>query len=238
MAKKRLGVRETTELINKLDLEPVLNDKVRQVRWLYNNSNKCTKVYEEKLVRIMIHRLQERIQELELSRGKENTTQSNPNQNTMTHYFITPKDSKTGQKFASIQAKVNESKAQIKKLSEEIGFKEYYNPTYFLAGGIDGLVFPKTPDKKIWKDYGDNSWMPKKNTKKGKEIQAKLDSVVSVTRYELNQCIGYTGYAGFIGFAFNPDAFGFTLNDEWGVSAPKDCEEVTLSKFKEVFLLD
>lgn len=70
MAKKRLGIRETDELINKLDLAPVLNDKVRQVRWLYDNSNKCTKVYEEKLVRIMIHRLQERIKELELRVGK------------------------------------------------------------------------------------------------------------------------------------------------------------------------
>ena len=70
MAKKRLGLRETDELINNLDLAPVLNDKVRQVRWLYNNSNKCTKVYEEKLVRIMIHRLQERIKELESSVGK------------------------------------------------------------------------------------------------------------------------------------------------------------------------
>jgi hypothetical protein len=70
MAKKRLGLRETDELINNLDLAPVLNDKVRQVRWLYNNSNKCTMVYDEKLVRIMIHRLQERIKELESSDGK------------------------------------------------------------------------------------------------------------------------------------------------------------------------
>lgn len=65
MTKKTLGSRETDDLIRNLDLEPVLKYKVRQVRWLYNNSNKCTKVYEEKLVRIMIHRLKERIKELE-----------------------------------------------------------------------------------------------------------------------------------------------------------------------------
>ena len=66
MAKKKiLGIREVDELIMRLDLEPVLNSRVRQVRWLYNNSNKYTNVYEEKLVRIIVHRLKERINELE-----------------------------------------------------------------------------------------------------------------------------------------------------------------------------
>lgn len=67
MAKKKRSIKETDQLINALDLDPVLNEKVRQVRWLYNNSNKCTRVYDEKLVRIIVHRLREKIKELELS---------------------------------------------------------------------------------------------------------------------------------------------------------------------------
>jgi hypothetical protein len=63
--KKRLRIGETTKLIENLDFDPVLESHVRQVRWLYHNHNKCTWVYEEKLVRIMIHRLRERIEELE-----------------------------------------------------------------------------------------------------------------------------------------------------------------------------
>lgn len=63
--KKPLGIKETDRLINELNLQPVLKDRLRQVRWLYNNGNKCRKVYDEKLVRLMIHRLQERIKELE-----------------------------------------------------------------------------------------------------------------------------------------------------------------------------
>lgn len=61
----RLGIRDIDKMIEELNFAPVLKAQVRQVKWLYNNSNKCTMVYDEKLVRLMIHRLQERIKELE-----------------------------------------------------------------------------------------------------------------------------------------------------------------------------
>jgi len=54
---KAMSPVKLTELINNLDMAPILDNQVRQVRWLYHNSNKCTRVYDEKLVRIMIHRL-------------------------------------------------------------------------------------------------------------------------------------------------------------------------------------
>lgn len=63
--RKRLGIKEADELMDNLDLAPILDIRVRQVRWLFNNSNKCLMVYDEKLVRLMVHRLQERIKELE-----------------------------------------------------------------------------------------------------------------------------------------------------------------------------
>lgn len=69
MAKeKRLNPKEIDELLKQLNFEPILKQQVRQVRWLYNNANKCTMVYDEKLVRIMIHRLHERIKFLEEQR--------------------------------------------------------------------------------------------------------------------------------------------------------------------------
>lgn len=63
--RKQLSIKQIDEHIDDLDMLPVLKSQVRQVRWLYNNSNKCTMVYEEKLVVLMIHRLRERIFELE-----------------------------------------------------------------------------------------------------------------------------------------------------------------------------
>lgn len=65
--KKHMSLSDVDRKLENLDLEPILNDKVRVVKWLYNNSNKLTRVYEEKLVRLIVHKLNQRIKELEQS---------------------------------------------------------------------------------------------------------------------------------------------------------------------------
>lgn len=62
---KSMSLKELDQHLDALDLQPVLKNKTRQVRWLYNNGNKCLNVYEEKLVRLMVHRLQTKINELQ-----------------------------------------------------------------------------------------------------------------------------------------------------------------------------
>jgi hypothetical protein len=62
---KSMKYKEFEKSINSLDTSPILNNYVRQVRWLYNNGNKCTMVYDEKLVRTIVHKLKKRIDELE-----------------------------------------------------------------------------------------------------------------------------------------------------------------------------
>jgi hypothetical protein len=47
------------------DFDFILDHQTRRVRWLYANSNKMTMVYEERLVRMMIQKLQNRIKELQ-----------------------------------------------------------------------------------------------------------------------------------------------------------------------------
>ncbi len=47
------------------DIPDLLDAQVRQVRWLYKNSNKCTRVFEEKMVRLVVAKLQNRINQLE-----------------------------------------------------------------------------------------------------------------------------------------------------------------------------
>ena len=59
--KKRMSLKEFDQYLDRLDIQPILNSRVRQVRWLYNNSNKCTMVYDEKLVRLIVHKLSEEI---------------------------------------------------------------------------------------------------------------------------------------------------------------------------------
>jgi hypothetical protein len=66
MAKKKImKLSEMDALLDALDIEPILNNRVRRVKWLYNNGNKMRMVYDEKLVRLIVHRLQTRIKELE-----------------------------------------------------------------------------------------------------------------------------------------------------------------------------
>lgn len=61
MAKIKMSINEIDQHLDRLDIQPILNSRVRQVRWLYNNSNKCTNVYDEKLVRLIVHRLSKEI---------------------------------------------------------------------------------------------------------------------------------------------------------------------------------
>jgi hypothetical protein len=63
--KKIMSLKEFDAHLDSLDIQPILASRVRQVKWLYNNSNKMTKVYDEKLVRLIVHRMQQKINELQ-----------------------------------------------------------------------------------------------------------------------------------------------------------------------------
>lgn len=41
------------------EIKSLLNSQKRQVKWLFNNSNKMTIVYEEKFVRLLLHKIQQ-----------------------------------------------------------------------------------------------------------------------------------------------------------------------------------
>jgi hypothetical protein len=64
LKKGQLSLSQIDDHLKRLDLQPVLKSQARQVKWLFNNGNKRTIVYNEKLVRIMIHRMQEEIDNL------------------------------------------------------------------------------------------------------------------------------------------------------------------------------
>jgi len=152
-------------------------------------------------------------------------------------YFITKKTSETGKKFQVISEKSDEVFKADKALAKEIGFHQW-RPGYWLVyGGFSSLIFKNTPDEKVFKKVNGNEWMPKKNTKVGKEIQAKLDATPRVTIDELNQCIGFNGSPfKTIGFAQNnKEYFGFIISEKWDVKIPSDCEEVTCSIYRELF---
>jgi len=152
-------------------------------------------------------------------------------------YFITKRTSETGKKFQKIEDKSKLIHEQQVALSKEIGFKQWRGGYWMVYGGFSSLIFDENPDPKIFKRVNGNEWMPKKNCKEGKEIQSKLNSADVVQKHELNMCVGFDGEPfETIGFAATNDQFfGFIIDAKWEHDAPKDCEEVTYSKYKELF---
>lgn len=152
-------------------------------------------------------------------------------------HFITKKTSETGKKFQVISDKTNVIHKADKAIADEIGFEQWRGGFWLVYGGFSSIIFNEKPDEKIWKKVNGNEWMPRKSTKAGRLIHYKLSSTPRVTIDELNQCIGFNG-APFktIGFAQNnKEYFGFIVKEEWNVKIPKDCEEVTTSKYNELF---
>jgi hypothetical protein len=152
--------------------------------------------------------------------------------------FITKRTSETGKKFEAIVKRIDEAFNVQKKLAKEFGAKQWRPAYWVVAGGFSALdIDSEKVDKKIWKNVNSNEWMPRLTTKEGKEIQQRFDAMPKVTRGDLNTCIGFNdSLFRCIGFTrTNKEYFGFIVGDDWGVKIPSDCEEVTVSRYKELF---
>ena len=156
-------------------------------------------------------------------------------------YFITPKNSETGKKFQKIADKLDVSFENQKALAKKYAFTSWRGDRWVGAGGISWVIFPKgaTIDTKVWKQIkGKDEYMPLLNIKQGKAIQADFDQAITVTKAELNACIGWDeGFSKSIGFdGTNDKYFGFIIDDDWtDIIIPNDCTEVTATKYRELF---
>ena len=155
-------------------------------------------------------------------------------------YFITKRTSKTGKKFQKIANKLDVCFENQKALAEKYGFTSWRGAYWVVAGGISSVMFPKgtTIDIKVWKEVKKGEYMPRLNTKQGKAIQADFDQAVTLSKAELNACIGWEeGFSKSIGFdSSNDKYFGFTLDDDWDdITISADCSEITKTKYRELF---
>jgi len=155
-------------------------------------------------------------------------------------YFITKRTSATGKKFQIIADKMNVISDAQRALSKEIGFKTWRGGYWIFWGGFSAVIFEKEPDLKLWKKVNGSEWMPRLNSKEGKALQAKLDACPKMRPDEINKCIGFSGQPfKTIGFARNSKThFGFIVKQEWGVKIPKDCKEVTETKYNSIFKIN
>lgn len=158
-------------------------------------------------------------------------------------YYKTAITSETGEKFAEIKNRCSSCDEQVKSFLAKYGFEEYRRAIGSLSGGISSCCNPNINlDTKLWKEsgYGPDEYMPKLNSKKGMAIMHEINALPIVELSELNEIVGYKAAAfntSNIGFHFdNNGYFGFILLDKWGVKPPVDCEEITASEYKELFM--
>ena len=155
-------------------------------------------------------------------------------------YFITKRTSKTGKKFQKLSDKFNVCFENQKALADKYGFTYWREALWKVAGGISSVIFPEDTivDTKIWKEVRNGEYMPKLNIKQGKAIQADFNKAVTVSKSELNACIGWDeGFSQSIGFnSSNDKYFGFIIDDDWtDIIIPNDCTEITATKYRELF---
>lgn len=154
----------------------------------------------------------------------------------MSIYYIVKRTSVTGKKFVALEKQIAIMRKQHKALSKELGFTQYRGG-YGCFGGFSAICFDKEPNMEVWKRVNRGEYMPRLNTKAGKEIQAKLNAPIKISHNELNKCIGFDGFPfQTIGYNANSKTyFGFIVGDDWGVKIPKDCKEVTNSQYQKTF---
>jgi hypothetical protein len=154
--------------------------------------------------------------------------------------YITKKSSATGKKLAEVEMKMNECFDVQIAMAKKYGFKKWRRGFWCVSGRFSAVIFaPNTEvDTKVWKNVNGskNEWMPKCNTKKGKEIQKDFDTMPCVKPSELNNCVGYNETFGNIGFNRGNDKFyGITAEDLWEIKAPADCKEITTTEYNNLF---
>lgn len=154
-------------------------------------------------------------------------------------FFITKRYSETGLKFQKLDDKRKSMYLMMDNLQEEVRADNYYTSSNHAFGAIISFVFEKEPDLKIWKySKKDNDYTPKVSSKEGKIIKEKMKLIEFISKKELNSCItDKLLFAKTIGFNWsNKDFFGITIREEWGIEMPNDCEEVTTTKYNEMFV--
>lgn len=157
-------------------------------------------------------------------------------------YYRTKRTSETGLKFCSLIEKIRVQEEQIKNLSEKYGFTKYLRSRTCFSG-LSSVTFEtkdslNIPDSKYWKRLKWGYYIPKVNTKKGKEIAKDFNSVITITSKEVNSIVGYEldNPWGHIGLAFKQDTdyIGFETTNEIDFTPPADCEEITYTEYKKL----
>lgn len=155
-------------------------------------------------------------------------------------YYITKRDSETGKKFQVLLDEMKNVRAKAFDVAKRFGTEKIVPESFCIAGGIYAFVEPAIIDKKVLvlakKSPYPNTYTPNGRTKEGKELLKELRALPTIEYKKLNAIVNYKDNWSNIGYNLNNDEyFGFTIKEEWQVNVPYDCEEVTTTRYRELF---
>lgn len=154
-------------------------------------------------------------------------------------YFITKKTSTTGKKIKAVMDKANECLAAQKKLGKELGFNQWREAYWRFAGGISAVMFKETPDLQAWRQVTGNpkgEYIPRKNTKAGKELWKKIEALPTVTINAINECVNAKHiFPSHVGVSQNKTHWCIISDEKWDIDFPSDCKEITVSEKQKLF---
>ncbi len=156
----------------------------------------------------------------------------------MYHYYITPEDSETWKRFEELEKRHKESYAIITAFAIKVGGYSAFVDLMF-SGKTTSIAFKedKKPDPQLWRKIAEEGYVPKKTSEAGKQLLKEMNALpCMVTNDERNACVGYKADLNeCIGVAKTDGHIGFMTCDGWEFTPPQDCEEVTKTRYDELF---
>lgn len=132
----------------------------------------------------------------------------------MRKYFKIKRDTLIGKELTKTLSIIPKIQEEAGKLCDEYKFKEYRRGHWTYAGGFTAFCSPLGEvDLELFKQDNCGNFTPRLNTRKGKELQAKMDSVPSITTMDINKLFGLRAYEG-MGIAFkDKEWIGISVED-------------------------
>lgn len=151
-------------------------------------------------------------------------------------YYITEKNSETGKKLQGFYDRKKEIYDKEKELSRKYNFQQWGTYDFFIQGKIDFVRFDNENqvDMRVWKKDGKN-YSPRLNTKEGKKIKADFNQLEKLSWNDLNACINWESFGKVIGTNKSEKYFGIDTMNDWDISIPNDCKEITYTEWKKIF---
>ena len=159
-------------------------------------------------------------------------------------YFKVLRTSETGKRFKVVSDKMDECTKQIHALSEKYGFKRWRHFNFEVWGGLSAVLFAEKEDEEFLNRPSSSLWtevrggyLPKRNTKIGKQMYEEFKQLSTVGIKELNEVVGYKPDSPWahIGFSFrHPLYFLFETKDGIPFTPPYDCVEIMYSEYESL----